>query len=53
MRFVQFLFFRHALGGIVEWLQCRLLFILCIARRVADRVNGNNIARQNNNYFIS
>lgn len=41
-------------GGIVEWLQCRLLFILCIARRVAEcRVNGNNIARQNNNYFIS
>ena len=41
-------------GGIVEWLQCRLLFILCIARRVAEcRVNGNNIAWQNNNYFIS
>ena len=41
-------------GGIVEWLQCRLLFILCIARRAAEcRVNGNNIARQNNNYFIS
>lgn len=41
-------------GGIVEWLQCRLLFILCIARRIAEcRVNGNNIARQNNNYFIS
>ena len=29
-------------------------FILCIARRAAEcRVNGNNIARQNNNYFIS